>query len=177
MPLALHDPVPSSPILISDSPTAVWDCAQLELLQKHLACLIHTVRNNLRPTKICDPSPNAWSDLLPPLRPPDPTLSISNPLRNLFADQLAQLLSLQSPSFAQVSQQAANRNWLDLFPYSKPISPSDYPPSSIIEGQLTMKIPSSMIEPSKNSFSNAAIGRFFGRRPIVEWLTHHANST
>lgn len=39
-----------------------------------------------------------------------------------------------------------------------------------------MKIPFSMIEISKNSFSNVAIRGFLGKRPIVEWLSQQANS-
>lgn len=33
-----------------------------------------------------------------------------------------------------------------------------------------------MIEPSKISFFNVAIGRFLGKRPTIEWLTLQANS-
>ena len=33
-----------------------------------------------------------------------------------------------------------------------------------------------MIEPSRNSFSHVAIGKFFGKRSTVEWLTLQANS-
>ncbi|RWR87860.1 MADS-box protein SOC1-like protein isoform X2 [Cinnamomum micranthum f. kanehirae] len=175
-------PIPQDLIHSSSTPTSdfsppVWDCAQLELLQKHLAGLIHLVRIKPSLANISVPPSNAWSDLFPPLKPPDPTLPISNPLSNLSVDQLAQLLSLQPTSLVQVNHLAANRNWLDLFPDSKPISPSNYPLSSLVDGQLTMKIPSSMVEPSRNSFSNAAIGRILGKRPTVEWLTHHANFT
>lgn len=139
-------------------PSLVWDGAKLELLQKHLAGLIHQGLGKSLP--------------LPPLKPLDPS-----PLTNyLSLEQLTQILSFAPKITPDQKPLPSQGNWLDLFPDSKQIAPSNFHPSSLKDGQLKMKIRSSMIEPSKISFSNAAIGRFFGRRPIVEWLTLQDNS-
>ncbi|KAJ8638920.1 hypothetical protein MRB53_015614 [Persea americana] len=108
---------------------------------------------------------------LPPLRPDPDLFSTQFPPSNHSAEHQVQL----HHPLVQASYLVANKTWLDLFPDSKPIFPSDYPPSSLIAGQLTMKIPSIMIEPNRNSY--AAIGRFFGKRTTVEWLTLQANSS
>ncbi|KAJ8617876.1 hypothetical protein MRB53_014062 [Persea americana] len=84
-------------------------------------------------------------------------------------------LNLNLSLFPQLPPSSQGRNWADLFPNPQHIHPSSYPPSWK-EGKLAVKIPSHMIEPSKNSFSNSAMGRFLGRRPTVEWLQQHTQT-
>lgn len=167
----------------------------MKLLQKHLAGLIYDTRSKSIGDQAIS-SPAHLSLLQPNSANPIRTLSLSNhsisttPLSILLrpldpppsqpiystVEQLDQTVTLVSQSHCS-NLPLSSSNWLNLFLESKPISPSEHPPSLFKEDQLVMKIPSIMIEPNKNSFANATIGRFFGKRPTVEWLTQQANNT
>ncbi|XXG47701.1 hypothetical protein AAC387_Pa02g2301 [Persea americana] len=59
-----------------------------------------------------------------------------------------------------------------------PISiPPAIPPPTWIDGKLSLKFPSQMVNNSKESFSFSAIGKFVGRRPSLEALEHWVQSS
>lgn len=121
--------------------------------------------------------PSTQSPPLHHFQPPDPA-----PQLNYHSSEyLAQILSLMSIPSSKTKPPPTHPVKRPGWTFSRtPLHhPPQITPTPLIfphDDQLVMKILSSTIKPSKTSFSNAAIGRFFGKRPTVEWLTLQANS-
>lgn len=128
------------------------------------------------------PLPHSASSTNHPLPPDPPPVHPSAtvlPLCSFSPDQIGEILkalNLNPNEIPKPHTPHLGRTWLDLFPTSQPIRPSAYPSSTLKEGKLAMKIPSNMVEPSRNSFSNSAIGLFIGKRPSVEWLSQSSST-
>ncbi|KAJ8649558.1 hypothetical protein MRB53_002581 [Persea americana] len=149
-----HSLPSTPPILFSN-----WDNAQLELLRKYLDGLVRSSSGqplgdlrqepatlSLVPHNSITHIPHSSQAILVANKPPNPP-----PTSQVFsAKQIEEFLKMVSSKVSQkVQPPPPSKSLLDLFPDSKPLSPAEYPPSSLKEGKLTMKIPSIMIEPGK----------------------------
>lgn len=79
-------------------------------------------------------------------------------------------------SITNTTPSQLTNSFASLFSNEPLISPSFYPPTSWKDGKPALSIPKPMLDSSKESFSFAVIGRFFGKRPPLEWVEQKTRS-
>ncbi|KAJ8626455.1 hypothetical protein MRB53_019762 [Persea americana] len=139
----------------------------------------HSVQNPFPSTAPVAPQPPNLSD------PPSSISQLQNLIdassedpgqRLLRENLLKSLISVLKDS--STSSNLSKKSFASLFSTHGSISPPTYPIATWTDGQPALKIPCSiLIDSSKDSFSYAAQGRFFGKRPSVEWLEHHIRTS
>eukprot|EP00268_Persea_americana_P055418 TRINITY_DN6440_c0_g1_i2.p1 TRINITY_DN6440_c0_g1~~TRINITY_DN6440_c0_g1_i2.p1 ORF type:complete len:334 (-),score=48.75 TRINITY_DN6440_c0_g1_i2:505-1506(-) len=118
-----------------------------------------------------------------PLILPNPSPSLANPLplppvshlpwdsdQLLLLHNHLNLLLLNPIGKPTPSPNPSPKTYASCLSHSVFYPPPVIPPSVLLDGRLTVKIPIQMVDSSKQSFSHSAIGKFVGRRPSLEAL-------